>query len=145
MAGLVEGGGPEGTDDREETPPLLMKEHIKGHVSALKSLVKSDNRRNKADHIRLDFKLEDTEQTLDRFARISFERLFHDSINEWADLGEAFAARYSVRRACFKKPYEITKIVRNANKVPTTVNEMMERLDDWRFLNPLNSHIIETV
>nr|GEZ72327.1 reverse transcriptase domain-containing protein [Tanacetum cinerariifolium] len=175
MAGLVEGGGPEGTDDREETPPPLTKEHIKGHVSALKSLIKSDNQRNKADHIHLDFKLEDTEQTLDRSARRSFERLFHDSINEWADLGEAFAARYSVRRVCFKKPHEITKIVRNAsesltafkerwtvetgfimgisevmkissfmdsvkspklakcfsNKVPTTVNEMMEMLDDF--------------
>nr|GEV61385.1 reverse transcriptase domain-containing protein [Tanacetum cinerariifolium] len=38
------------------------------------------------------------------------------SINEWADLREAFAARYSVRRACFKEPCEITKIVRKANE-----------------------------
>ncbi|GJZ40146.1 reverse transcriptase domain-containing protein [Tanacetum coccineum] len=115
------------------------------------------------------------QQTLDGSTRGWFERLPYDSINEWADLREAFAARYSVRRACFKEPHEITKIVRKAkeslttfkerwtvetgfimgvlevmkissfmdkvkslelakhfsNKVPTTVNEMMERLDDF--------------
>ncbi|GJU53008.1 reverse transcriptase domain-containing protein [Tanacetum coccineum] len=86
------------------------------------------------------------QQTLDGSARGWFERLPPNSINEWADLREAFAARYSVRRACFKEPHEITKIVRKANeslttfkerwtvetdKVPVTVNEMMERLDDF--------------
>ncbi|GJT66878.1 reverse transcriptase domain-containing protein [Tanacetum coccineum] len=115
------------------------------------------------------------QQTLDGSARGWFEHLPHDSINEWADLREAFAARFSVRRACFKEPHEITKIIRKANesltafkerwtvetgfimgvpevmkissfmdsvkspelakrfsnKVPTTVNEMMERLDDF--------------
>ncbi|GJW47778.1 reverse transcriptase domain-containing protein [Tanacetum coccineum] len=257
MAGLVEGGGPEGTNNREETPPPLTKEHIEGHVSALKSLLKSHNQKNKGDPIRLDFETEDTEvqdhnivkgkevidedlrnpfkearrtyltrriiefagpeykmpniiklydgttdpenhlscfasaansgewpmpvwcrmfqQTLDVSARGWFEHLPHDNINEWADLSEAFAARFFVRRACFKEPHEITKIVRKANesltsfkerwtvetgfimgvpevmkissfmdsvksselvnrfsdKVPTTVNEMMERLDDF--------------
>nr|GEZ93680.1 reverse transcriptase domain-containing protein [Tanacetum cinerariifolium] len=115
------------------------------------------------------------QQTLDGSVRGWFERIPHDNINEWADLREAFAARYSVRRACFKEPHEITKIVRKANeslttfkerwtvetsfsmgvpevikissfmdevklpelakrfsnKVPTTVNKMMERLDDF--------------
>ncbi|GKB50468.1 hypothetical protein Tco_0901221 [Tanacetum coccineum] len=61
MAGPVEGGGPEGTDDREETPPPLAREQIEGHVFALKSLIKSHNQRNKRDLICLDFKLEDTE------------------------------------------------------------------------------------
>ncbi|GKB73557.1 reverse transcriptase domain-containing protein [Tanacetum coccineum] len=196
MAGPIEGGGPEGTDDREETPPPLTKEQIEGHVSALKSLIKSHNRKNKGDPIRLDFEMVDTEvhghnvvkgkevtdedlrkpfkesrrtpftrriikfagelpmhvwcrmfqQTLDGSARGWFERLPRDSINEWADLREAFAARFSVRRACFKEPHEITKIIRKANeslttfkerwtmetdKVPATVNEMMERLDDF--------------
>nr|GEW14515.1 reverse transcriptase domain-containing protein [Tanacetum cinerariifolium] len=239
MAGLIEGGGPKGTDDREETPPPLTKEQIEGHVSALKSLIKSHNQRNKGDPIRLDFELEDTEKpfkesrrtpvahriiefagpeykmpaniklydgttdpedhlsrfasatnsgewpmpvwcrmfqlTLDESARGWFEWLPNDSINEWADLREVFAAKYSVRRACFKEPHEITKIVRKSNelltafkerwtvetgfimgvpevmkissfmdsvkspelanrfsnKVPATVNEMMERLDDF--------------
>ncbi|GJT36511.1 reverse transcriptase domain-containing protein [Tanacetum coccineum] len=257
MAGPVEGGGPEGIDDREETPPPLTKEQIEGHVSALKSLIKSHNRKNKGDPIRLDFKTEDTEvhdhyivkgnevidedlkkpfkearrtpltrriieftgleykmpnniklydgttdpkdhlsrfasasnsgewpmpvwcrmfqQTLDGSAKGWFEHLPHDSINEWADLREAFAARFSVRRACFKEPHKITKIIRKVNesltafkemwtvetgfimgvpevmkissfmdpvkspelakrfsdKVPTTVNEMMERLDEF--------------
>ncbi|GKC43283.1 reverse transcriptase domain-containing protein [Tanacetum coccineum] len=115
------------------------------------------------------------QQTLDGSARGWFERLPHHSVNEWADLREAFAARFSVRRTCFKEPHEITKIIRKANesltafkerwtvetgfimgvpevmkissfmdsvkspelakhfsdKVPTTVNEMMERLDDF--------------
>ncbi|GKE05790.1 hypothetical protein Tco_1397808, partial [Tanacetum coccineum] len=61
MAGSVEGGGPGDTDDREETPPPLTKEQIEGHVSALKSLVKSHNRKNKGDPIRLDFEMVDTE------------------------------------------------------------------------------------
>ncbi|GJW90418.1 reverse transcriptase domain-containing protein [Tanacetum coccineum] len=257
MAGPVEGEGPEGTYDREDTPPPLTKEQIKGHVSALKSLIKSHNQKNNGDPICLDFETEDTEtqdhniakgkevvdedlrkpfnearrtpftrriiefagpeykmptniklydgttdpedhlshfagaansgkwpmpvwcrmfqQTLNGPARGWFERLPQDNINEWAELRDAFAARYSVRRACFKEPYEITKIIRKANeslmafkerwtveagfimgvpkvmkissfmdsvkspelakrfsdKVPTTVNEMMERLDDF--------------
>nr|GEW84605.1 hypothetical protein [Tanacetum cinerariifolium] len=213
--------------------PSLTKEQIEGHVSALKSLIKSHNRKNKGDPIRLDFETVEAEiqghtvvkgkefagpeykmpnniklydgttdpedhlscfagaansgewsmpvwcrmfqQTLDGSARGWFERLPHDSINEWAELREAFAARFSVRRACFKEPHEITKITRKANesltplkekwtvetgfimgvskvmkissfmdsvkshelakrfldKVPATVNKMMERLDDF--------------
>ncbi|GJS31260.1 hypothetical protein Tco_0491880 [Tanacetum coccineum] len=57
----IEGGGLEVSDDREETPPPLTKEQIKGHVSALKSLIKSHNRKNKGDPIRLDFEMIDTE------------------------------------------------------------------------------------
>nr|GEV74394.1 reverse transcriptase domain-containing protein [Tanacetum cinerariifolium] len=38
-----------------------MKEQIEGHVSALKSLIKSHNQRNKGDPIRLDFESKDTE------------------------------------------------------------------------------------
>nr|GEV38977.1 reverse transcriptase domain-containing protein [Tanacetum cinerariifolium] len=68
MAGPVEGGGPEGTNDREETPPPLTKEHIE-------------------------------------------------------DLREAFAARFSIRRACFKEPYEITKIIKRANESFTAFKE----------------------
>nr|GEY55183.1 reverse transcriptase domain-containing protein [Tanacetum cinerariifolium] len=205
MAGPVEGGGPKGTDDRVETPPSLMKEQIEGHVSALKSLVKSQYRRNKGDPIRLDFELEDTkvqgnnivkgkevsdedlrkpfkearrtpltrriiefagpeykmpnniklydgttdpedhssrfasaansgewpmpvwcrmfQQSLDGSAKGWFERLPPDSINEWADLREAFAARFSVRRACFKEPHEITKIIKRSNESLTAFKE----------------------
>ncbi|GKB08495.1 hypothetical protein Tco_0836807 [Tanacetum coccineum] len=61
MAGSVEGGGPKRTDDREETPPPLTKEQIEGHVFALKSLIKSHNRKNRGDPIRLDFEMVDTE------------------------------------------------------------------------------------
>ncbi|GJW09935.1 hypothetical protein Tco_1575762 [Tanacetum coccineum] len=41
------------------------------------------------------------QQTLDGSTRGWFECLPHDSINEWADLREAFATRFSIRRACF--------------------------------------------
>ncbi|GJV09812.1 hypothetical protein Tco_1351353 [Tanacetum coccineum] len=61
MAGQFEGGGPKNTDDREGTLPPLTKEQIEGHVSALKSLIKSHNRKNKDDPIRLNFETEDTE------------------------------------------------------------------------------------
>ncbi|GKA09856.1 hypothetical protein Tco_0689289 [Tanacetum coccineum] len=61
MVGPIKGGGPENTDDRERTPPPLTKEQIEGHVSALKSLIKSHNQKNKGDPIRLDFETEDTE------------------------------------------------------------------------------------
>nr|GEU41443.1 hypothetical protein [Tanacetum cinerariifolium]GEU62796.1 hypothetical protein [Tanacetum cinerariifolium] len=170
--------GPEGTDNREETPPPLMKEHIEGHVYALKSLIKSHNKENKGDPIRLDFETKDAEaqdhnivkgkeviyedlrkpfkearrtplthriiefieewpmpvwfrmfqQTLDGSARGWFKRLSPDSINEWADLREAFAARFSVRREYFKEPHEITKIIMKANK---SLTAFKERLDDF--------------
>ncbi|GJY49222.1 hypothetical protein Tco_0439178 [Tanacetum coccineum] len=60
MASPSEGGGLEGPDDREVTPPPLMKEHIEGYFSALKSLIKDHNRKNKTDPIQLDFDEEDT-------------------------------------------------------------------------------------
>nr|GEV41975.1 hypothetical protein [Tanacetum cinerariifolium] len=62
VASLTErGGGPKGQDDREATLHLLMKEQIEGHLSALKSIIKDHNRRNKTDPICLDFEEEDTE------------------------------------------------------------------------------------
>ncbi|GJV72758.1 reverse transcriptase domain-containing protein [Tanacetum coccineum] len=257
MSGPSEGGGPGVQDDREATPPPLTKEQIEGHLSALRSIIKEHNRKNKTYPIQLDFDEEDIaakdtrivkgnevvdddlrkpfkealktpltrriiefagpeymmptniklydgttdpedhlgrfasaansgewpmpvwcrmfQQTLDGPARGWFERLPANSIDEWADMREAFATRYSVRRACFKEPHEITKIVRRANesltafkerwtvetgfimgvpevmkissfmdslkclelakcfsdKDPTTVNEMMKRLDDF--------------
>ncbi|GJT50423.1 reverse transcriptase domain-containing protein [Tanacetum coccineum] len=56
------------------------------------------------------------QQTLDGPARGWFKRLPANSIGEWAYLREAFTTRYSVRKACFKEPHEITKIIRRANK-----------------------------
>nr|GEY56839.1 reverse transcriptase domain-containing protein [Tanacetum cinerariifolium] len=55
MAGPTEGGGPEGQDDREVTPPPLTEEQIEGHVSTLRSLIKDHNRKNKTNPIQLDF------------------------------------------------------------------------------------------
>ncbi|GJZ82598.1 hypothetical protein Tco_0647771 [Tanacetum coccineum] len=56
------------------------------------------------------------EQTLDGGTRGWFESLPLNSINEWYQLREAFTTRYSIRRACYKEPHEITKVVRRANE-----------------------------
>ncbi|GKF37211.1 hypothetical protein Tco_0113969 [Tanacetum coccineum] len=84
------------------------------------------------------------QQTLDESARGWFERLPRDSINEWTDLREAFVARWTVETGFIMGVPEVMKISsfmdalkspelakRFLNKVPTTVNEMMERLDDF--------------
>nr|GEU57882.1 hypothetical protein [Tanacetum cinerariifolium] len=84
------------------------------------------------------------QQFLDGSARGWFERLSHDIINEWVDLREAFAARWTVETSFIMGVPEVMKIssfmdsVKTpelakhlSNEVPTTVNEMMERLDDF--------------
>ncbi|GJZ74776.1 reverse transcriptase domain-containing protein [Tanacetum coccineum] len=59
------------------------------------------------------------QQTLDGSARGWFESLPPNSIDEWWRLREAFTTRYSTRKACYKEPHEITKIVRKANETLT--------------------------
>ncbi|GJZ44708.1 hypothetical protein Tco_0591963 [Tanacetum coccineum] len=99
------------------------------------------------------------QQTLDGGARGWFESLPLNSINEWYQLREAFTTRYSIRRAYYKEPHEITKVVRRANEtllpevmkissfmdsikspelakrfssnIPKTVDEMMRRVDEF--------------
>nr|GEZ50824.1 reverse transcriptase domain-containing protein [Tanacetum cinerariifolium] len=153
-AGPAKGGGSEGTDDRDETPPPLTKEQIEGHVSALKSLIKrkevmdedlgkpfKEARRTPLTRRIIEFAgLEskmptniklydgttDPEDHLSRFASAAnsgewpmpvwcrmFQQTLDGSARGW----------YSVRRACFKEPYETTKIVRKANVSLTTFKE----------------------
>ncbi|GJV13882.1 ribonuclease H-like domain-containing protein [Tanacetum coccineum] len=50
-------------------------------------------------------------KTLDGSARGWFKRLPPGSINEWSEPREAFTIRYSVRKAYFKEPHEIMKII----------------------------------
>ncbi|GKB07453.1 reverse transcriptase domain-containing protein [Tanacetum coccineum] len=56
------------------------------------------------------------QQTLHGSARGWFESLPSNSIDEWWRLREAFTTRYLIRKACYKEPHEITKIVRKANE-----------------------------
>ncbi|GJX62723.1 reverse transcriptase domain-containing protein [Tanacetum coccineum] len=63
------------------------------------------------------------QQTLDGSARGWFEILPPNSIDEWWRLREAFTTRYSTRKACYKEPHEITKIVRKANETLTAFKE----------------------
>nr|GEU77527.1 reverse transcriptase domain-containing protein [Tanacetum cinerariifolium] len=140
MASPVEGEGLEGTDDREETPPPLTKEQIKGHVSALKSLIKSHNQRNNGDPIRLDFKLEDTEvqdHGIDKGKEVMDEDKTSESLTTFKErwtvetgfiMGVPEVMRISSFMDSVKSP-ELAK--RFSNKVPTTMNEMMERLDNF--------------
>ncbi|GKD23742.1 hypothetical protein Tco_1225445, partial [Tanacetum coccineum] len=114
------------------------REQIEGHLSALRSLLKEHNRRGNVSPIRLSF--DDTEDqprvqtvvtgtvvdvdlnkpfkeaTLDGSARGWFENLPNGSIDGRAELRLQFTTRFSTRRACFKDPTEITKIVRRANE-----------------------------
>nr|GEV16948.1 putative ribonuclease H protein At1g65750 family [Tanacetum cinerariifolium] len=60
---------PEGQDAREETLPPLMKEEIDGHLSALKSIIKDQNRRNRTDPIWLYFEEGDTEARDNRIVK----------------------------------------------------------------------------
>ncbi|GJT05335.1 hypothetical protein Tco_0839797 [Tanacetum coccineum] len=144
------GGGPEGQDDREVTPPSLIKEEIEGQLSALKSIIKDHNKRNKTSSILLDFE-EDTapkdnrimkgKVVVDDDIRKPFKEALQTPLTRriiefagpeykgqyqvqtldgpargWFERLPAFTSRYSVRRACFKEPHEITKIVRRDNE-----------------------------
>ncbi|GKE20239.1 hypothetical protein Tco_1431751 [Tanacetum coccineum] len=183
MTSPTRGGAPEGQDDREGTPPLT-KEQIEGHISAMKSIIKEHNKRNKANPIRLNFEIEDQDPNEDRIVKGKeiddedlskpfketlktpftrriiefsgpdivcqptshcnnglrsgrpfdllggclgvwgwFESLPPNSIDEWWRLREAFTTRYSTRKACYKEPHEITKIVRKANETLTAFKE----------------------
>ncbi|GJY81798.1 hypothetical protein Tco_0494549 [Tanacetum coccineum] len=62
------GGAPECQDDREGTPPLT-KEQIEGHISAMKSIIKDHNKRNKANPIRLNFEIEDQDPNEGRIVK----------------------------------------------------------------------------
>ncbi|GKB12202.1 hypothetical protein Tco_0846125 [Tanacetum coccineum] len=68
MTSPARGGAPEGQDDREGTPPLT-KEQIEGHISAMKSIIKDHNKRNKANPIRLNFEIEDQDPNEDRIVK----------------------------------------------------------------------------
>ncbi|GJU66245.1 reverse transcriptase domain-containing protein [Tanacetum coccineum] len=133
MTSPARGGAPEGQDDRERTPPLT-KEQIEGHISAMKSIIKDHNKRNKANPIRLNFEIEDQDPNEDRIVKGKevddedltrgwFKSLSPNSIDEWWKLREAFNPRYSTRKACYKEPHEITKIVRKANETLTAFKE----------------------
>ncbi|GJR17888.1 hypothetical protein Tco_0966415 [Tanacetum coccineum] len=63
------------------------------------------------------------QQTVDGNARGWFENLSQGSIDGWAELRQPFTTRFSTRRACFKDPTEITKIVRKANETLVAFKE----------------------
>ncbi|GJT90742.1 hypothetical protein Tco_1079587 [Tanacetum coccineum] len=163
---------------REGTPPLT-KEQIEGHISAMKSIIKDHNKRNKANPIRLNFEIEDQDPNEDRIVKgkeiddedlskpfketlktpftrriIEFsgpeysmptnialydgstdpadhlnrgglKSLSPNSIDEWWRLkrGLIHPLEYSTKKACYKEPHEITKIVRKANETLTAFKE----------------------
>nr|GFB56446.1 reverse transcriptase domain-containing protein [Tanacetum cinerariifolium] len=164
MEGPIEGGGPEESQSKKKDDPIRLdfetvEVEIQGHT-----VVKGKEVMD-----------EDLRKPFKEARRTPFTRRIIKFGGEWPMPREAFFARFSIRRACFKEPYEITKIIRKDNeslttfkerwtvetsfimgvpkvmkislfmdsvkspelakrfsdKVPITVNEMMERLDDF--------------
>nr|GEX00201.1 reverse transcriptase domain-containing protein [Tanacetum cinerariifolium] len=129
----------------EATPSA--REQIEGHLSALRfSSAANSGEWPMPVWCRM------FQQTLDGSARGWFKNLSGRSIDGWVELRQQFITRFSTRRACFKDPTEITKIVRKANEtlvafkerwivetgfitgvpeVMKTVDEMMTRLDNF--------------
>nr|GEX68512.1 hypothetical protein [Tanacetum cinerariifolium] len=67
----------------------------------------------------------DLEDHLSRFASAANSEEWHMPvcIDEWSELREAFAGRYSVRMECFEEPHDIMKIVRKENEPLTAFKE----------------------
>ncbi|GJW90490.1 reverse transcriptase domain-containing protein [Tanacetum coccineum] len=63
------------------------------------------------------------QQTLDVSARGWFENLSGGSIDGWVEPRQHFTTRFSTRRACFKDPTKITKIVRKTNETLVAFKE----------------------
>ncbi|GJW92972.1 reverse transcriptase domain-containing protein [Tanacetum coccineum] len=63
------------------------------------------------------------QQTLDGSVRGWFKNLLGGSIDGWVEIRQQFTTRCSTRRACFKDPTEITKIVRKVNETLVAVKE----------------------
>ncbi|GJV65220.1 hypothetical protein Tco_1476048 [Tanacetum coccineum] len=100
----------EGSKDGDDTTPHATKEQIEGYLSTLREWP-------------MPVWCRMFQQTLDRNARGWFERLPANSIDGWVELREQFAARFFIRRAFFKDPTEITKIVRKANEILVAFKE----------------------
>ncbi|GKE16369.1 hypothetical protein Tco_1423946 [Tanacetum coccineum] len=136
-----------GSRDGDETTPPTTKEQIEGCLSALRSLVKKHNSQGNVSPIHLNFD-EDKDgtsvrtvvtgkevvdadlknpfketETLDGNARGWLEHLPAGSIDGWTELRERFTTGFSTRRACFKDPTEITKVVRKVNETLITFKE----------------------
>ncbi|GJS40537.1 hypothetical protein Tco_0565580 [Tanacetum coccineum] len=127
------GGGLDDRYEREGTPPPLTKEQIEGHISAIKSIIKDYNRQNKADPIRLDFGTDNIPLKEGRVARGKYvgeedlSKPFKEKLKtpltrriiEFAGPEYVMPTNitlYSIRRACYKEPHEITKVVIRANE-----------------------------
>nr|GEV50494.1 reverse transcriptase domain-containing protein [Tanacetum cinerariifolium] len=170
----LEGGGPEGTDDCEETPPPLTKEQIEGHVQDLgiakgKEVMDKDMRKPFKEAQRtprthriikfagLEYKMPaniklydgttDPEDHLSRFASAAnsgewlmrvwcrmFQQTLDGSARGWFKLETGFimgvpvVMKISSFMDVVKSP-ELAK--RFSIKVSATINEMIERLDDF--------------
>ncbi|GJT62034.1 hypothetical protein Tco_1005567 [Tanacetum coccineum] len=56
------------------------------------------------------------QQTLDGSAKGWFDRMPNGCIDNWTDLRERLAERFTLRRKCSKDPIEVSKIIRMANE-----------------------------
>nr|GEX65920.1 reverse transcriptase domain-containing protein [Tanacetum cinerariifolium] len=63
------------------------------------------------------------QRTLDGSGRGWFKKLSGGSIDGWVELMQQFTTRFSTKRACFKDPTKITRIVRKANETLVAFKE----------------------
>nr|GEW43080.1 hypothetical protein [Tanacetum cinerariifolium] len=86
-------------------------------------------------------------ETLDDPAQSWFDHMPSGGIDNWDKLQEGFVERFALRKRCCNEPIEATRIIkmanetlldfkeqlarRFANRVPTTITEMMKRVDDF--------------
>nr|GEW29323.1 hypothetical protein [Tanacetum cinerariifolium] len=63
------------------------------------------------------------QQTQDGKARVWFDKLLLDSIDNWGDLQEKFLNRFGMLKACAKDPMKISKIVRRASETLPSFKE----------------------
>ncbi|GKB00942.1 hypothetical protein Tco_0828986 [Tanacetum coccineum] len=108
--------------------PFAM-EQIEGHLSALRSLVKEHNTRGK-EIVDADLKRPFKEAVktpltwrIIEFAGFEFKMPSNINIDGWVELRQQFKTRFLTRRACFKDPTEITKIVRKENETIVAFKE----------------------
>ncbi|GJW10826.1 hypothetical protein Tco_1576653 [Tanacetum coccineum] len=136
MVGPIKGGGPENTDDRERTPPPLTKEQIEGDTE-MQRLQHCQKEKSGSDSP-IDTPLEESmlSKSATELPKIPIRRL-NESLTTFKErwtvetgfiMGVPKVMKISYFMDSVKSP-ELAK--RFSDKVPTTVNEMMEMLDDF--------------
>ncbi|GJX12885.1 hypothetical protein Tco_0204643 [Tanacetum coccineum] len=121
-----------GSGDDDETTLPTTKEHIKGYLSALRSLVKEHNSRGNVSLIRLNFD-EDGDGTIGTRNEV-IDADLKNPFKETADHGDKLSVDVPevMKISSFMDSHKCPKLAKwYSDKVSKTVEEMMVRLDDF--------------